>query len=288
MSDQKPADPGMLFVVATPIGNLDDVSSRAVDVLSEVTLIAAEDTRQTLKLLSALGLKTPNLLSLHEHNEKRAAARVLESLARGEQVALVSDAGTPLLSDPGFELVRRCFEAGFPVHPVPGPSAVAAALSVCPLPTAGFRFAGFLPARTAARRTVLERLLVAGDPVVFFEAPHRLRACLEDLVELGPDRRVFVAREMTKKFETYLCDRPARLIGKMERAQQWRGEMVCVLEGGVAGPDPDRAEVARVMRLLAQELPPAQAARLGAAILGRRKAELYDFLTRDRADADED
>ena len=274
-------DAGVLHVVATPIGNLEDISRRAVDVLSSVALIAAEDTRQTLKLLSALGLPRPKMVSLHEHNEAAAGESVLAVLRRCEDVALVSDAGTPLLSDPGFALIRRCHEEGIPVRPVPGPSALITALSVCPIPTAGFRFVGFLPARSTARRTRLEELLRSGDPVVFFEAPHRLRDCLADLDGIASTRRVFVAREMTKKFETYLCDLPRELIDRMDAAEQWRGEVVCVLEGVRDGAGVD-LDTDRVMRALAAELSPAQAARLGAVILGRRKSELYELIQRGR------
>lgn len=272
----EPSPTGVLHVVATPIGNLEDISRRAVDVLGSVALIAAEDTRRTLNLLNALVLPPPPLLALHDHNETQAGERVMAALALGNSVALVSDAGTPLLSDPGFTLVRRCFAAGFPVRPVPGPSAVTAALSVCPLPMAGVRFSGFLPAREAGRKARLAELLEGGDPVVFFEAPHRLRACLLDLADLAPQRRLFVAREMTKRFETYLCATPRELITIMDEAGQWRGEVVCVLEG-VGELSASSREQTRVMRILAAELKPAQAARLGAQILGVKKGDLYDL-----------
>jgi len=272
-STQSP-EPGVLYVVATPIGHLDDISRRAVSVLGGVGTIAAEDTRRTLSLLSALGLPRPRMVALHEHNEASAVDRVLGDLQAGAAVALVSDAGTPLLSDPGFVLVRRCFEAGIPVRPVPGPSAVAAVLSVCPLPATGCRFVGFLPARSGARRTRLTELLTTGDPVVFFEAPHRLRESLATLQELAPGRRLFVAREMTKRFETYLAGTPAELIASIDAADQWRGEFVCVLEGGTT-PAAAAREQARVMGILTAELPPAQAARLGAQLLGVKKSVLY-------------
>ncbi len=227
-----------------------------------------------LSLLSALGLAKPKLVALHEHNEAAAVDRVLTELEAGVAVALVSDAGTPLLSDPGFLLVRRCFAAGIPVRPVPGPSAVAAVLSVCPLPATGCRFVGFLPARAGARQNLLTELLAEGHPVVFFEAPHRLRETLLALDELAPSRQLFVAREMTKRFETYLAATPAALIDQIDAADQWRGEFVCVLEGGTA-PAASAREQARVMGILNAELPPAQAARLGAQILGVRKSVLY-------------
>jgi 16S rRNA (cytidine1402-2'-O)-methyltransferase len=267
----------VLYVVATPIGNLEDISRRAVDVLSQVKLIAAEDTRRTLSLLNAIGVARPKMLALHDHNEQAASDAVLSILRGGESVALVSDAGTPLLSDPGFELVRRCYDEHFRVHPLPGPSAVSAALSVCPLPSAGFRFVGFLPAKASGRQDKLRSLIESGDPVVFFEAPHRLRDCLHELDRLAGDRRVFLAREMTKLFETYLCALPRELIDILDRDDQWRGEMVCVLEGKTRTQAVAGEEAGRVMAVLAKELAPAQAARLGAALLGVPKSALYEL-----------
>ena len=261
-------------MVATPIGNLSDISKRAVDVLGQVALIAAEDTRRTRSLLNALGLKAPRILALHDHNEATVSERIRQILAADQSVALVSDAGTPLLSDPGFTLVRSCFEAGIEVQPVPGPSAVVAAMSVCPLPTTDSQFVGFLPARAVARKARLKALLDGGLPVVFFEAPHRLRDCLLEIGELEPGRRIFVAREMTKLYETYLCGSTTELIEWMDIDDQWRGEMVCILEG--AGQrSADVREQERVMRILCKELAPAQAARLGAQLLGARKSALY-------------
>lgn len=282
MADKSDSDleAGVLYVVATPIGHLEDISQRAVNVLGGVATIAAEDTRRTLALLRAFSLEAPKLVALHEHNELKTADSLLEMLLAGGSVALVSDAGTPLLSDPGFHLVRRCFDAGVPVRPVPGPSAVIAAMSVCPLPLAGCRFEGFLPARAGSRRATLTRLLESGQPVVFFEAPHRLRDCLLALDSLAPGRQVFVAREMTKRFETYLVGSAAELVAKMDAAEQWRGEMVCIL-AGVADQAADAAEQQRVMRILAEELPPAQAARIGAQILGVKKKDLYKLASGD-------
>lgn len=266
---------GVLYVVATPIGNLGDITRRAADVLGNVEIIAAEDTRRTLSLLSALSLSRPKMVALHEHNEAAASDGVVRSLLGGATVALASDAGTPLLSDPGFTLVKKCFEAGISVLPVPGPSSIIAALSVCPLPVSGSRFVGFLPAKTGARRASLTGLLESGGPVVFFEAPHRLRDCLMDLHELAPERRIFVAREMTKRFETYLVNTPEALIAHMDAGDQWRGEVVCVLEAQGQDVSPGSEEQRRVMRILAAELPPTQAARIGAQLLGMKKKELY-------------
>jgi 16S rRNA (cytidine1402-2'-O)-methyltransferase len=271
---------GVLYVVATPIGHLDDISQRALNVLGAVETIAAEDTRRTLTLLRAFALEAPKLIALHEHNEQKAAEGLVQRLLDGGTVALVSDAGTPLLSDPGYHLVRCCYDAGVPVRPVPGPSAVIAAMSVCPLPLAGCRFEGFLPARAGARQATLTALLESGQPVVFFEAPHRLRDCLLAIDTLAPERQVFVAREMTKRFETYSVGRPADLVARMDEAEQWRGEMVCVLEG-TADQSASAAEQQRVMRILSDELSPAQAARIGAQILGVKKKVLYGLASSD-------
>ncbi len=266
---------GTLYVVATPIGNLGDISSRAVEVLSGVEIIAAEDTRRTRALLAAIGVQPPKMLALHDHNETAVSARVKAALAAGQMVALVSDAGTPLLSDPGFELVRQCCAEGLDVLPVPGASALMCALSVCPLPMSGFRFLGFLPAKSAARRNQLARAAAAGAPAVFFEAPHRMAECLADIADLAGDRRVFIGREMTKRHEAYLCDHAQALHDQLDENDQWRGEFVCVLEGQAANATP--ADVHHTMSVLCGELSPAQAARLGAALLGAKKSELYEL-----------
>lgn len=279
---------GVLYVVATPIGNLEDISSRAANVLSSVTMIAAEDTRRTLSLLAALGIQAPRMQALHEHNEASAQEAVINELTGGGRVALVSDAGTPLLSDPGFLLIGRCHELGLKVCPVPGPSAISCALSVCPLPISDVQFIGFLPARSGARSTRLQEALDAGHPVLFFEAPHRCREVLEALTRLAPERRVFVAREMTKLYETYLCGPPQELIDVMDSASQWRGEFVCVIEGRKRQDKRVTLGAESLMRVLSAELAPAQAARLGAELLGARKSELYELALRLKsADAEE-
>ncbi|MEZ5552557.1 MAG: 16S rRNA (cytidine(1402)-2'-O)-methyltransferase [Pseudomonadales bacterium] len=277
------AETGVLYVVATPIGNLEDISRRAVNVLSSVALIAAEDTRRTLSLLAALGVTAPRLQALHEHNEAAAGDTVIGALQGGDQVALVSDAGTPLLSDPGFTLIRRCYDLDIPVRPVPGASAVTCALSVCPLPATDLQIAGFLPARSGARKARLQELLEGDRPFLFFEAPHRARSTLTSLAELEPARRVFVAREMTKHFETYLCDTGAALIEQMDAAGQWRGEFVCVVEGRARQERHGSVDAETLMRVLCAELAPAQAARLGAGLLKVRKSELYELALRIRA-----
>ncbi len=265
--------PGLLYVVATPIGNLEDVTRRGVNVLSSVAKIAAEDTRRTRVLLEAVGVQGPELVALHSHNERAASLSLLESLRAGRDVALVSDAGTPLLSDPGFELVRACWSEGFGVIPVPGASALLAALSVSPIPCGRFYFEGFLPAKAAQRKERLSALAALGVTVVFFEAPHRVGACLEDLASLVPERRLMVGREMTKRHEQYLCDTPAAIREVLVTQDQLRGEFIFVLEGLREQAAP--AEVRRTMETLCRELPPAQAARLGAQLLGCKRRELY-------------
>ena len=264
---------GALYVVATPIGNLEDFSRRGISVLGSVALIAAEDTRRTRVLLDAIGVSGVPIKALHTYNESTASARVLDVLRGGGDVALVSDAGTPLLSDPGFELVRACWDAGIEVRPVPGASAVAALLSVCPLPAGAFLFAGFLPARRQQREERLTELLAPGVALVFFEAPHRIAATLDELERLAPRRRIMLGREMTKRHEQYLCGTPGELGARLAAADQVKGEFACVVEA--ADRETPAADVRHTMEILGRELPPAQAARLGAQLLGRNRRELY-------------
>lgn len=218
-----------LYVVATPIGNLEDITLRSLRILKEVKLIAAEDTRTSRKLLSRYGIKTP-LISFHEHNQKNQIPRILGALTTGD-VALVSDAGVPTLSDPGQELVRRALESGVPVSAAPGPSAVSAALSVSGMPANRFMFTGFLPRRQGERRELLRTLAEFPDTVVIFEAPHRLRSTLKDLLAVWGDRRITVCRELTKRFEEVF---PATVSQALERFAEPRGEFTLVVEGGVA------------------------------------------------------
>lgn len=243
-------------------------------------MIAAEDTRRTRVLLDAIGAngQRQTLIALNAHNEARALTPVLQTLQSGANAALVSDAGTPLLSDPGFELVRACFDLGIQVLPVPGPSAIMAVLSVCPLPVNRFRFEGFLPARALSRRERLEELLAGPEASVVFEAPHRIAACLGDLEELIPDRAIMLGREMTKLHEQYLCGTPGELRRRLETGNQLRGEFVLVLP-----PTPEDAsapDVLRTMTILAREMSPAQAARIGAELLNANKRDLYALAMR--------
>lgn len=269
--------PGTLYVVATPIGNLDDISVRAIRVLRDVALIAAEDTRHSGRLLQHFGITTP-LAACHEHNERDHGGRFLVRLQAGEDVALISDAGTPLISDPGFHLVRQARAAGIKVVPVPGPCALIAALSVAGLPSDRFAFEGFLPAKTAARLARLEQLKEESRTLIFYEAPHRLLECLGDLERvMGSERLAVLARELTKAFET-LKGLP---LGELRTwvakdSNQQRGECVLVVSGWQAPPEAlVPAEALRVLDLLLKEMPLKQAALLAAEITGVRKNLLY-------------
>jgi 16S rRNA (cytidine1402-2'-O)-methyltransferase len=274
--------PGRLFVVATPIGNLADLSPRALEALGSAALIAAEDTRHTRLLLQAAGVSSA-LVSLHAHNESQRVPELLERLADGADVALVSDAGTPLLSDPGFELVSRAAAAGFAVHTIPGPSAITAALSVAGLPTHRFCFEGFLPARAAERRAALAELAHETRTLVFFEAPHRIAAALEDLVaHFGAARRAAVARELTKTHETIYRGTLAELHARAQTEENFaRGELTVVVAGAAADASAvDAAELRRTMEILLRELPPGRAAATAAALTGAPRAAAYALATR--------
>ncbi|NIP13627.1 MAG: 16S rRNA (cytidine(1402)-2'-O)-methyltransferase [Pseudomonadales bacterium] len=262
---------GVLYVVATPIGNLDDITRRGADVLASVQIVAAEDTRRSQVLLAAIGASPTELISFHAHNEQNVAQRLMSALHEGADVALVSDAGTPLVSDPGFDLIRRCWEEDVRVVPVPGPSSVLAVLSVCPLPAGRFLFEGFLPAKAGQRRERLRHLAGRTEAVVFFEAPHRVADCLSDLERLVPQRRLMVGREMTKRHESLYCGTPEDLREALKGTL--RGEFVFVMEAAAgSGLEADAAEV---MEILCSELAPAQAARIGARLLKADRAALY-------------
>ncbi|MBI4985992.1 MAG: 16S rRNA (cytidine(1402)-2'-O)-methyltransferase [Rhodocyclales bacterium] len=264
-----------LYVVATPLGNLDDITLRAVALLRAADLIACEDTRHSRHLLDRHGIRAP-LLPLHEHNENAAAEKLVAALGAGKRVALVSDAGTPGISDPGARAIAAVRAAGHRVVPLPGPNAAIAALSAAGLPDARFLFAGFLPTKAAARRADIARLAAVPGALVFYEAPHRVAETVADLVAaLEPQRTLVVARELTKLFEEIaampLADAPAWFAADANRA---RGEFVLI----VSGPPPRLgidAEAERVLALLLAELPVKQAAKLAAAIAGASKNELY-------------
>jgi 16S rRNA (cytidine1402-2'-O)-methyltransferase len=267
-------------VVATPIGNLEDLSPRARRILGEADLVLCEDTRHSGRLLAAFGLKA-RLAPLHEHNEEREVPALVARLEAGECMALVSDAGTPLLSDPGYRLVRAAAAAGLVVTPVPGPSAVVAALSVAGLPTDRFAFEGFLPARAAARRTRLEGLAAEPRTLVFFEAGNRVAAFLADAAaKLGAEREAVVARELTKLHETLyrgtLTVLADRIAGDPDAS---RGEVVVVVSGCPAfeAGEGDEAMLARLLPALLEELPPSSAVRIAAKLSGVPRRRAYEF-----------
>jgi len=268
---------GVLYVVATPIGNLQDISGRAISTLKGVSRIAAEDTRHSARLLSHYGIDTP-MVALHEHNEREVTPQLLDRLAAGDDLALISDAGTPLISDPGFCLVRAVRAAGFRVAPVPGPAACIAALSVAGLPADHFVFEGFLPTRAAARRRRLEELRSEGRTVVFHESSHRIVECLADMAEiLGGDRPAVVARELTKMFETIESgDLAALLIWLQADPDQQKGEFVVLVQGCPPAGDHALDEASRqVLAVLVAELPLKQAVTLAAKITGLSRNDLY-------------
>ena len=268
---------GVLYVVATPIGNLGDVGERALRVLGAVDAVLAEDTRRSRRLLRAHGLETP-LRSLHDHNERRMAARIVQRLEAGERLALVSDAGTPVISDPGFHLVRRVREAGCEVVPIPGPCALVCALSVAGLPTHRFVFEGFLPARGTARRKRLGELRNEARTLVFYEAPHRIGETLADLAEaFGGARDAVLAKELTKVHERILP-------GSLEDLRIWldesrehaKGEFVILVGGaGEADPPPPPVDVRGLLRELLKELPVRRAVELAHRLTRGERNRLY-------------
>jgi 16S rRNA (cytidine1402-2'-O)-methyltransferase len=265
---------GSLYVVATPIGNLGDIGTRAVETLKAVALIACEDTRTTRTLLARYAIDT-RTMALHQHNERAAAAKLIALLREGKDIALVSDAGTPALSDPGAALIAEAHRAGIRVSPVPGPSAAAAAFSAAGFPASGFFFAGFLPASGAARKKALEALAQPW-PVVLYEAPHRIAQTLADLLAaLGPQREVVIARELTKKFEEVVRLPLGEAARWLEAPHRQQGEFALVLAAGEANSTGASAHAERVLEVLLEALAPSEAARLAARITGVPKNLLY-------------
>jgi len=268
---------GTLYVVATPIGNLGDISHRALSILAEVDLILAEDTRHSKRLLNHYGIAT-SIRSCHEHNEAQLLDFVDQQLALGKNLALISDAGTPLISDPGFVLVRGLRAQGHRIDAVPGPSSVIAALSVAGLPTDRFVFDGFLPAKSGARQKQLEQYQQQDRTIVLLESSHRIVASLRDMVAvLAENREIVVARELTKKFETVLRGTTASVLACLEQdPDQCRGEFVLLLKGAELKSD-DSHQIETLLKTLVAELPLKQAATLAAKISGRNKNELYQL-----------
>jgi 16S rRNA (cytidine1402-2'-O)-methyltransferase len=270
---------GVLYVVATPIGNLADVSQRALDVLAAVNIIAAEDTRHSGRLLQQYQINT-KILALHDHNERDRAPDVVARLAQGKSVALISDAGTPLISDPGYHLVRLAREQGFRVVPVPGASAMLAALSAAGLPSDRFGFEGFLPSKGAARKKRLETMAAESRTLIFYEAPHRILDTLADMAEVfGTERHVVIARELTKTFETIRGDAVGALLEWVKSdPDQQKGEMVLLVKGLDVEPgDSNEQEAQRILKIMLEELPLSQASSLAAKITGIRKKPLYQL-----------
>ncbi len=267
---------GTLYVVATPLGNLADITHRAAEILSQVQWIAAEDTRHSRVLLDHLGVQAP-CLAYHEHNEREALAPFLEKLERGDSVALISDAGTPLISDPGYLLVREARAREIRVVPIPGASAVIAALSVSGLPTDRFVFEGFLPARAHARKERLRELANETRTVVFYESPHRVVESVEAMAEVfGANRDAVVARELTKVFESVRADTLGNLVQLLRAdANAARGEMVIMIRGAELDPNTIGADVDRILNVLCDELPPSRAAALAARITGAARNTVY-------------
>ena len=270
--------PGQLFVVATPIGNLGDITQRAIETLKSVDVVFAEDTRHSLPLLNALGINVP-CRALHEHNEAARIEMVMGLLRQGQNAALISDAGTPLISDPGFVLVRALREADMRVTPIPGVCAIIAALSAAGLPTDRFCFEGFLPAKRAGRTQVLQQLAQEQRTLVFYESPHRILESLQDMAQVwGDQRRIVMARELTKRFETFLSGSVAEVLARVEAdPMQQKGEMVILVQAAEAVTDDEQLalELDRVLLPLVGELPLKQAVKLAVQITGMKKNPVY-------------
>lgn len=267
-----------LYIVSTPIGNLGDMTARAIEVLKTVDVIAAEDTRHSGRLLQHFGINTPSI-SLHEHNEEQRSETLIARLQQGESIALISDAGTPLISDPGYRLVTLVREQGIKVVPIPGACALITALSSAGLATDRFSFEGFLPSKQGARRQTLEALKHETRTLIFYESPRRLVGCLEDMImAFGPTRRACIARELTKLHETIetqtLQDLQAWVTDSPE---QLKGECVVLIEGAAKAQDADAAEVERVLKILLADLPVKRAAAATSSLLGVSKNKAYEL-----------
>jgi len=269
---------GTLYVVATPIGNLEDITLRALRILKEVDLIACEDTRQTRKLLERYAIRKP-VWSYHEHNEAARAPQIVSRLERGEDVALVSDAGTPLVADPGYRLVSLAAERGFKVTPIPGPSSLTAALSASGLPVDSFFFVGFLPPKSAKRREKLEELAGWSSTIVFFEAPHRILETLQDLVRVVGDRPITVARELTKVHEEILRGTASTILDQLRQREAVKGEFVVLVGKSATSPKASLSLEESYRELLDQGLPRMEAIKGAARRAGVTKREAYARLS---------
>lgn len=273
--------PSTLYIVATPIGNLADLTERAKQVLAGVDIIACEDTRHSSKLLQHMGIKKP-LLSIHEHNERERIEQVAANLNQGQSMALISDAGTPLISDPGFPLVQGLRQLGLQVVPVPGVSAIITALSAAGLPTDRFTFEGFLPHKKGTKQEKLEALLQEPRTMVFYEAKHRILETLELMSELFGERTACVARELTKTFETFYHGTMAEILVQISADEdQQKGEFVIMLAGNTNPAPSNSIDSDRLLKILLKELPPKKACAIVAEITGENKKELYQSLHQD-------
>lgn len=267
--------PGTLYLIATPIGNLEDITLRALRILrQEVSAIACEDTRQTSKLLEHFGIQKP-LLTYHEHNEQSRTADLVERLQRGDSIALVSDAGTPLVSDPGYRVVTAAIAASIPVTPLPGASAVLCALAGAGLPTDEFRFVGFLPAKSGQRRRMLQELATERATVVCYESPHRILEALQDMAEAMPSNPIVVARELTKLHEEFLRGSASEVQGTLAARPSIRGEFTIVIGRAVATAPPELDPLAEIARLQAEGVERMEAIKTVAKRLGLPKREVY-------------
>ncbi|MCP5160943.1 MAG: 16S rRNA (cytidine(1402)-2'-O)-methyltransferase [Hahellaceae bacterium] len=273
--------PPGLYVVATPIGNMKDMTTRAVETLASVDCIAAEDTRHTRRLLQHFGISKP-LVSLHDHNEREKSAMLVNRISEGQSIALVSDAGTPLISDPGYFLVKSLRESGCLVSPIPGPCALIAALSASGLPNDRFAFEGFLPAKSVGRKAVLMQLLNEARTLIFYESPHRILDTLNDFYQVfGGDRTMVIGRELTKTFETVLTGSIEFVLQCVaEDANQQKGEFVILVQGAEAKSQEGGEEVGLnkdvLLRALLKEVPVKTASRIAAEVTGLSKNELYE------------
>lgn len=266
---------GILYIVATPIGNLGDISARAVEILKQVDLIAAEDTRHSKTLLERFGIKS-KICAYHEHNEEKVTSQLIQQLQNGESIALISDAGTPLINDPGYKLVVAAHDHHIQVVPIPGPSAIITALSASGLPTNKFIFEGYLPAKSEARKTRLNELKNESRTLVFYEAPHRIVESVKIMQEIfGAERRVTIARELTKQFEQIVRDNLSLINEKLACEEiKIKGEFVVIVEG-VKEINVSDAEALRISTILSEKLSPKDAAGLTAKITGKKKNEVY-------------
>jgi 16S rRNA (cytidine1402-2'-O)-methyltransferase len=267
---------GVLYIVATPIGNLNDISLRAIEILKQVDVIAAEDTRHSIRLLNHLGIRN-KLMSLHEHNEKDRIDGIIDDLKQGNNIALISDAGTPLISDPGYPLVKAVQDAGLRVSPIPGVSSIIAALSAAGMPTDPFTFYGFLSPKNSERLSKLSALRQQQGTLVFLESTHRIERLLEQLCELYADNRIVVAKELTKAFERFMSGTPAEILLLMQQEPALKkGEFVVLIDNPITISEKNLSdEDIEILKLLLENLPLKKAVQLSTRISGKKKNDIY-------------